>query len=184
MIFKRWFDPGTKRNRAISDVLYERIVAAARQPAIYESWDVPDTPLGRFEMVGLHVFLFLHRVRGENAPISEIAQTLTDEFFTDVDSSLRELGIGDAGVPKRVKKLAKMFYGRVNSYSDALDRADEDALTKALMRNVRPDVTDWKGGEPLAAYVFEAVRMLAEQRSELLLAGEIIFPDAGRMVDR
>ncbi len=99
-------------NRTITDALYRQIVAAARQPLFYSAWNVPDTPLGRFEMLSVHMFLFLHRMRREEGASREIAQVLTDEFFRDVEHSLRELGIGDLGVPKRMKKLARMFYGR------------------------------------------------------------------------
>jgi cytochrome b pre-mRNA-processing protein 3 len=180
LIFQRWFGRDRSANRAIFDALYERIVAAARQPKFYSDWGVPDTPLGRFEMVGLHVFLFLHRVRGEGGAIADIAQTLADEFFADVDSSVRELGIGDAGVPKRVKKLAKMFYGRVASYGDALDRNDHAALVDALGRNIWPAETERPGAEPLAAYVVLANGSLRDQPVASLLAGRLEFPEAGR----
>ncbi|WP_274630669.1 ubiquinol-cytochrome C chaperone family protein [Arvimicrobium flavum] len=179
-MFQRWFGRNRHANRAVTDALYERIVAAARQPVFYAEWDVPDTPLGRFEMVGLHVFLFLHRVRGEQGTIAEIAQTLTDEFFADVDSSLRELGIGDAGVPKRAKKLAKMFYGRAASYGDALDRGDREALAAALGRNVRPDLDGWAGAGPLSDYVTSVAASLRAQDSEEFLAGRIALPAAGK----
>ena len=178
-MFQRWFGRDSRTNRAITDALYAQIVAAARQPALYARWDVPDTPLGRFEMVGLHVFLFLHRVRGEGGAIAEIAQTMTDEFFADVDSSVRELGIGDSGVPKRVKRLAKMFYGRVAAYGEALDRNDAAALAAALARNVRPDLARWHGAEPLAAYVMSAVAGLRRQAVAEFLEARIAFPQAG-----
>lgn len=178
-MFQRWFGRDRGANRAITDALYGEIVAAARQPAFYAAWGVPDTPLGRFEMISLHLFLFLHRVRGETGAMAEIAQTLTDEFFADVDSSVRELGIGDAGVPKRVKKLAKMFYGRVVAYGEALDRDDEEALAAALSRNIRPDVAAWPGAAPLAAYVMAANKALRQESGATLLGGQIAFPAAG-----
>ena len=94
-------------NRAVTERLYEEIVAAARQPALYAAYNVPDTPLGRYEMLSLHLFLVLHRLRQEEGAAKEVAQQLTDEFFQDVDHSLRELGIGDHGIPRRVKKLGE-----------------------------------------------------------------------------
>lgn len=179
MMFQRWFGRDRGTNRAVTDALYEQIVAAARQPVFYASWGVPDTPLGRFEMISLHLFLFLHRVRGEGGAVGEIAQTLTDEFFADVDSSVRELGIGDAGVPKRVKRLAKMFYGRVVSYGEALDRGDDKALAAALARNVCPELADWSGAGPLADYTVLANASLGRQDQASLLSGRVAFPDAG-----
>ncbi|TGS35672.1 ubiquinol-cytochrome C chaperone, partial [bacterium M00.F.Ca.ET.180.01.1.1] len=115
-------------------------------------WNVPDTPLGRFEMLSLHMFLVQHRLRGEDGVAQEIAQVLIDEFFLDVDHSLRELGISDVGVPKRMKKLAKMFYGRTAAYDDALRDDDRAALAAALARNVRPDAGEWPEAPLLASY--------------------------------
>ena len=177
-MFKRLLGLAPRANQAIVDALYERIVAAARQPAPYSAWGVPDTPLGRFEMLSLHMFLFQHRMRGESGASREIAQTLIDEFFGEIDHSLRELGIGDSGVPKRMKKLARMFYGRTESYADALERNDHAALVAALARNIRPDAKEWPQAALLAAYVLEAVSMLAAQASDDIRAGTIGFPVA------
>lgn len=184
MILRRLFGRAGSGTRSTIDALYEQIVAAARQPALYSAWEVPDTPLGRFEMVGLHLFLFLHRVRGESGDIAEVAQTLTDEFFADVDSSVRELGVGDAGVPKRVKKLATMFYGRAAAYGEALDRNDRQALVAALTRNVRPDAAAWPGAATLADYVLAADRGLRSQPTAAFLAGQATYPDAASQTGR
>ncbi|PSM17037.1 MULTISPECIES: ubiquinol-cytochrome C chaperone family protein [Nitratireductor] len=167
-----------KPNQAVVEKLYRQIVAAARQPVPYESWSVPDTPLGRFEMLSLHVFLLMHRARPDGAPLSELVQDLTDEFFRDVDHSLRELGIGDLGIAKRVKKLARMFYGRAGAYGEAIESGDRSALAAALARNIRPDIAEWQGAAPLADYVMAAHLALAGQDSESLLRGEIAFPTA------
>jgi cytochrome b pre-mRNA-processing protein 3 len=178
-MFQRLFGRERNANRAISDALYATIVAAARQPPFYSDWNVPDTPLGRFEMLSLHMFLFQHRLRGESGASRELAQILIDAFFADVDHSLRELGIGDLGIPKRMKKLARMFYGRTAAYADALERADREALAAALMRNVRPDAAAWPEAAELAAYVVEADAMLARQPSEGIRAGSLAYPVAG-----
>lgn len=178
-MFKRLFSTASKANRLIADALYAEIVAMARQPAFYSDWDVPDTPLGRYEMLSLAMFLFLHRIKGQGAAADSLGQELTDAFFLDVDHSLRELGIGDMGVPKRMKKLARMFYGRVNSYEAAIDGADRDQLAAALARNVRPDAEDWPQAMNLADYAMAASASLADQPLAALLAGQITFPVAG-----
>jgi len=175
-MFQRLFGRQRRANRTITDALYGEIVAAARQPAFYSDWNVPDTPLGRFEMLSVHVFLFLHRMRNETGAAREVAQILTDEFFADVELSLRELGIGDLGVPKRMKKLAKMFYGRTMAYAEALERGDRLALAAALARNIRPDSTDWPQADALAGYVMEADRHLAGQGIEEVLGGTVRYP--------
>ena len=150
-------------------------MAAARQPAFYANWDVPDTPLGRFEMLSVHLFLFLERARGASEPLSALAQDVTDEFFKDVEHSLRELGIGDMGVPKRMKKLARMFYGRAEAYRQALAASDEPALAAALARNVWPERETTPHGADLAAYVSRSLPHLAAQPEAELLAGNIAF---------
>lgn len=175
-MFQRIFRRERSMNRVITEALYASIVAAARQESFYSQWNVPDTPLGRFEMVSLHMFLFQHRLRGEGAAAYDIAQILIDDFFTDVDHSLRELGVGDMGVPKRMKKLAKMYYGRTAAYSDALDRGDSDALTDALARNIRPELAVWPEAVRLSRYTLEAQRVLADQVTEKILEGSLCFP--------
>lgn len=177
-MFKHLFGSERRKNRAIADVIYEQIVAAARQPVPYSAWHVPDTPLGRFEMLSLHVFLVLHRLKGEGAAADALGQELTDGFFQDVDHSLRELGIGDMGVPKRMKRLARMFYGRAGSYGAAIDTGDIDALAAALARNVRPDETSWPEAQPLAAHVMALNARLREQPLPALLSGTVDLPAA------
>ena len=171
-LFGRW----RNSNQEVVDSLYGQIVAAARQPVFYSHWNVPDTPLGRFEMLSLHMFLFLHRCRRDDAILRDVAQQITDDFFTDVDHSLRELGIGDMGVPKRMKKLAKMFYGRAQAYGEAIDAGDGAALSRALARNILPEASEWRQSALLASYVVEANSALAAQSTEEIAAGRLEFP--------
>lgn len=177
-MFKRLFGRERQANRAITEALYGEIVAAARQEPFYSEWNVPDTPLGRFEMMSLHMFLFQHRLHGEEGASKALAQVLIDEFFMDVEHSLRELGVGDVGVPKRMKRLAKMFYGRTAAYADSLEREDAEGLAFALTRNVRPDAEIWPEAVRLADYAMQAQKNLASQPSETIHAGELSFPVA------
>jgi cytochrome b pre-mRNA-processing protein 3 len=175
-MFQRLFGREKSQNRQIVDALYEKIVAAARQEVFFSAWGVPDIALGRFEMISLHMFLFQHRLRRETGVAREIAQEIIDDFFTEVDHSLRELGIGDAGVPKRMRKLARMFYGRTVSYGAALEAGDINELEVALARNIRPDVAAWPYAADLASYVVAAYEALGRQRVEDICAGSIEFP--------
>lgn len=175
-MFNRLFRSNRSANRLIAEAIYDQIVAAARQPLPYAQWNVPDTPLGRFEMLALHLFLVLHRLRGEGAAADALGQELADTFFLDVDHSLREFGIGDMGIPKRMKKLARMFYGRATSYGGAIDADDPTALAAALARNVMPGTDDWAGSGPLAGYAIAADKALRGQRTGDLLAGKVTFP--------
>ncbi len=172
------FSRKAKANEAITIALYDAIVAAARQPYFYSNLDVQDSPLGRYEMLSLHVFLFIRRIKGRTGALKSIGQEVTDEFFRDVDHSLRELGIGDSGVPKRMKKLARMFYGRVESYDKALEDNDHAALTAALARNIQPDKEGWTGASVLANYVMRTVGHLEGQTDDMIASGKVTFPDA------
>ncbi|MCT7375847.1 ubiquinol-cytochrome C chaperone family protein [Chelativorans salis] len=172
----QWLSGARRRSRRrVVDALYGEIVAAARRPQLYSDWQVPDTPLGRFEMMSLHFFLLLHRLRGKEGALKEIAQELTDHFFLEVDHSLRELGVGDLGVPKRIKKLARMFYGRLSVYGAAVDAGDETALASALKRNIAPDRTVWIEAAALAAYTLDAHEALQALSDEDLQAGRLRF---------
>lgn len=177
----RLFRRKSKANETIVLRVYETIVAAARQKRFYAQFQVPDTPLGRYEMLSVHIFLALHRMKGEQSPLMPLAQDIADEFFKDVDHSLRELGIGDQGVPKRMKKLARMFYGRVSSYGAALDTNDKNALAAALTRNIRPDLELWPQSHYLSEYVFACCDLLEKIDDQALAAGDITFMDAEKM---
>ena len=167
-------------NRRIVDALFEAIVAAARQPVLYAHWGMPDTPLGRYESVGLHMILFLHRTRAEGTELEALARDVVDEFFREVDHSIRELGVGDAGVPKRMKKLLRMFYGRIGPYWEAIDSQDVSALAAAVERNIAPDAGAHESlnAHALAAYMLANAQHLAGQSDTELLSGAIDFVQA------
>jgi len=118
------------------DALYAKAVGQARLPVFYAEREVPDTVDGRFDLLVLHVFLLLHRLGAEGRETKSLAQGLFDLMFADMDRSLREMGVSDMAVGKRVKEMARAFYGRVDAYEPALqDRARlEDALARNLYR--------------------------------------------------
>lgn len=178
MFLSKLFARKATANEAIIIRTYETIVAAARQPLYFSDWSVPDTALGRFESLSLHMILFLRRAKAASGPLRELAQEVVEEFFKDVDHSLRELGIGDAGVPKRMKKLAKMFYGRADSYDKAIADNDHEALAAALHRNINPNIQEWPHAADMANRVFNLVTNLDEQDDESLVAGNLSFPKA------
>lgn len=173
-MFERIFRRTRRADRLLANRLYEQIVAAARQPVFFSDLGVPDTPLGRFEMLSIHMILFLRQVRNDKS-LAPVAQQITDEFFLDLDDALRELGIGDIGVPKRMKKLARMFYGRAVAYGEAIDAGDDSALGEALARNIMPETTGWTGRDRLCAYVRDAASHLASIPHDEIARGVIEF---------
>ncbi len=156
--------------------LYGAAVAAARQPHLYVGLGVPDTLDGRFEMVGLHAFLLIDRLRHEPPPGPDLAQSVFDAMFSDMDHTLREMGVGDLSVGKRVREMWEAFHGRATAYEAPLATGDDAALAAALARNV------WRGAEPpagaaeaLAGIVRRQKACLAEQDLAGFAAGDIQF---------
>jgi cytochrome b pre-mRNA-processing protein 3 len=164
-------------NRAIVDRQYATLTAAARTPGFYLDLGVPDTVMGRFEMLSAIMILYFRRTKSSGVSGQEIAQEIVDAFFQDIDHSIRELGIGDQGVPKRMKKFAGMFYGRLESYAAALDASDRPALAAALRRNIYPQVDDKAPDmEGLAGWMMEASAALAAQSEETIATGSLTLP--------
>jgi cytochrome b pre-mRNA-processing protein 3 len=166
MILKRLF----ARKPDVSQSLYEAIVAAARQQKFYAEWAVPDTVDGRFDMISLHLFLVLERLKAGGTDTQDVRQRLTNCFFLDMDRSLREMGVGDLSVGKKVRKMAEAFYGRVAAYSAALEPGGD--VEAVLRRNVFPDAPQ-QDVTALAAWVKAARSHLATQD---VMAGGVNFP--------
>jgi len=163
--------PRTRTGSTI-EAIYGMIVAQARLPAFYERYRVPDTVNGRFDMVLLHLWLVLRRLRTSTQGAA-LSQALFDHFCSDMDDNLREMGVGDLTVPKRMLKFAEAFYGRTAAYDAAL-KAGGSELAQALARNVLL-VAEAVPAEPLAAYVQATIRGLDAIDDEGLLKGEWSF---------
>jgi cytochrome b pre-mRNA-processing protein 3 len=151
--------------------LYAAAVAAARDPFWYATLGVPDTLDGRFDLIAVHAFLLVHRVQSE----SSLAQAVFDAMFADMEHNLREIGVGDLSVSKRVRAMWEAFHGRSKVYAVALDAGDKDALAAALARNV------WRGNAPpgspeaLADQVLQQAAHLASQPLDRFASGHAEF---------
>jgi len=156
--------------------LYCAAVAAARESYFYTTLGVPDTLDGRFDMVGLHTALLIRRLRECPEPGPAIAQAVFDAMFSDMDRNLREMGVGDLAVGKRVRAMWEAFHGRAQAYDAAIASHDPSALAAAIGRNV------WRG-EPAGPGATEALARIALAQSARLesqpladfVAGEIQF---------
>lgn len=161
--------------RAVS--LYGAIVAQGRQPAFYRDFAVPDTLDGRFDMIVLHAILVMRRLGRIGEPGRALSQALFDLLFADMDSSLREIGVGDLGVGKKVKAMAQAFYGRIDAYEAGLQSPSDDGLVAALTRNLYGTaVAPAPAVAAMAAYMRQADAALMAQSDEDLLAGKPAFP--------
>ena len=170
MIFKQLFG---QRKPDPSEALYGAIVAAARQEKFYAEWRVPDTLDGRFDMMVLHMFLTLDRLREFGAESEVLRQALTDRFFAAMDAALREVGVGDISVGKKVRKMAEAFFGRVAAYTAGIEKGEVD-LSDALNRNVYAEV-DGRHAVHLARWVLSAKAILAEQSLNEIAQGRVRF---------
>ena len=169
---------------AAADALYLAAVRQARRPGFYTRLGAPDTVDGRFDMITLHVFLLLRRLRAEGKDGAALAQKLFDVMFDYMDQDLREMGVGDLSVGKKIKAMASAVYGRIAAYQPGLDEggaAGETQLVEALRRNLYsardPHEEDARG---LARYVVAQAASLAAQSGGELLAGRVNFLAAPR----
>ena len=166
---------GRNSDREAADIAYRRVVEQARQRVFFADYGVPDTLDGRFELICLHAFLYLHRLKADRPQASPLCQSFFDRMFADFDRSLREMGVGDLSVGKHVKRMARAFYGRILSYEAGL-AGDNSALALALARNVFGTVSAPEcAADDMAAYVRRAVLALRRQSAANLLAGDISF---------
>jgi cytochrome b pre-mRNA-processing protein 3 len=174
-MWKRIFDRSEREQEAYA--IYGALVSQARSPALYLDAGVPDTLEGRFEMVVLHTFLVLRRLRKVDASDAEAAKVLGqkvfDLLFDDMDQTLREIGISDLKVGKEIKSLASAFYGRIDAYDTGLDAEDQDVLPAALTRNVYVETPSVEALDALTAYVRRADAALAAAPVSDLLKGDV-----------
>ena len=173
---------GLFRRSANDDViarLYGAVVDASRQRALYTELAIPDTFEGRFESLTLHAVVVLRRLQEGPAPGPDMAQHLVDTIFQHFDRTLREMGVGDTVVPKRMKKMAEAFLGRSTAYDTALrpsmgELEAFDALSEALSRNVYVGRHD---GVALARYVRASIDRFARLPLQTFIDGGTPFPD-------
>lgn len=173
-MFARLFAPS--RRARVCQALFAHVTAAARDPAYFGDGKTPDTPDGRFEVLTLFSFLLFRRLKGEGPEAEEVSQEVFNALFKSFDQALRDLGVGDLSVGKRIRKLAESFYGRIAVYDAALDSPDADALADALARNVLGQDSADAGGA-FARELAESGRAWLEALRDMplsdLLAGKV-----------
>jgi cytochrome b pre-mRNA-processing protein 3 len=171
MLLDRLFRP--RPARAIGQTLYQRVVDQSRTPALYADIGAPDTVEGRFEIYTLHVVLLLERLRGHGEQAAEVSQALFDTYVKSLDDALREMGVGDLSVGKKMRKLGEALFGRAKSYEAAFQALPATELLEALLvRTIFADA-DAAGAPRLTAYVTAQRAHLASQDLERLVAGEV-----------
>ncbi len=165
-----------RRSRAAEDaeLLLGEVVAASRNRALFGEGAAPDSLEGRFELLTLFASLALVRI-GRDGGAAPLAQEFTDRFFRHLDAGLREAGVGDLAVPKRMRKLAGDFFGRLQAYERAILAGEAALLAEALARNV----------EGLGApHELAAATLVIADRQAALPVGALLGPEAWRQPER
>lgn len=153
--------------------IYGMIVTQAREPIFYRDLGVPDTVNGRFDLLLLHLWLLLRRLRTAESGV-ELSQALFDRFCEDMDDNLREMGVGDQTVPKRMRAFGEAFYGRVQAYDQAIE-ASAEALAQAICKNIL-NGAGMDQARRLAIYAQAADADLGQINDAALLRGSFKFP--------
>ena len=175
-MFKRLFSQ--RPAYAAGQRLYAAAAAQARDPAFYRDGGAPDVIEGRFELYLIHVALVVNRLRGEGQRATETNQVVFDAFLKGLDDALREMGVGDLSVGKKMRRLGEAFYGRAKGYAAALEPgAPGGDLAALVARTLFADEPDADArAAPVARYVRAAAAELSGQPTDALLSGEVAFP--------
>ncbi len=173
MILDRLFR--RKPTEKVGRMLYDACVAQARTPQLYERFAAPDTVEGRFEIYTLHVVLLLDRLKRQGPRAADTAQGLFDTYLSALDDALREMGVGDLSVGKKMRKLGEAFFGRVKNLEAAFDQLPTtEALDQVLARTVYDGVDDAPVGA-LSGYIIAQRSRLADQDLDGLLDGQVVW---------
>ena len=171
---------GKKPQDSTAAALYRAVVARAREPVFYVEWGVADTMDGRFDLLTLHVFLVFETLRGRGEAEDALGSELADIVFTGFDKALRELGVSDFGMGRRMRNMADAFYGRVRSYGEATSEAE---LAAAVQRNLYRGRTDRAdAARRIASYMKES-RSHLRRDIAALVAGKPVFGPVPHLVN-
>ena len=179
-MLSRIFDRN-KNTPTVPHQLYGTVVAQARLPVFFTDYKFPDTVMGRFDVLILHVFLLCHRLGLEGqAKADNLSQEVFDCFVENLETALRELGIGDSSVPKKKKKLVRSFYGTVEDFNGPLKSRDPALLVEAISKRFydsgNPDISTH-----LAKYCFAASDQLSQREIDTYYQGELSWIDVHKL---
>jgi len=159
--------------------LYAAALGRVRDPLFYREYGVPDTIDGRFDLLLMHIFIMIDRAKDEGSAGALLSQALFDETFANMDQILREMGIGDMGLPKHMRRMMKAFNGRMHAYRKAVQTDDNDgqALQKALARNLYGtiEIPEEEMLTRMADYMREAMTILKRREFSDVAQGRIDF---------
>jgi cytochrome b pre-mRNA-processing protein 3 len=170
MLFERLFRP--RPSQAAGRALYAQVVEQSRTPKLYAELGAPDTVEGRFELYSLHVILLLERLRGQGPEARAVSQALFDAYLKGLDDALREMGVGDLSVGKKMRKLGEAIYGRVKSYDAAVGALPAKAPLRDFIARTVFETGDASRAADMALYAIGQRAALADWPLERLLEGQ------------
>ena len=163
-----------KQEARPAERLYQSILQVSRQRNLYTEFEVQDNLDSRFDMLCLHISLLMARLRMLPGDAhKQLNQELFDRFFADMDFTLREMGVGDLGVGKRVRKMSEAFLGRLAAYSESLEKNDKTELALALARNIKRASDCNDSDRRMADYVLESRDRLSAVSDNEMQAGTV-----------
>jgi cytochrome b pre-mRNA-processing protein 3 len=174
VVLQRLFKPSA--HRIAGQSLYEAATRQARQTAFYAELAVPDTVEGRFELYTLHVVLLVHRLTKLDGEAARVSQALFDAYLQALDDALREMGVGDLSVAKKMRKLGEAFYGRAKAYQAILAAPGMEGLAALIERTIYAGV-DRPSTDRLVSYVQRSAAALAATPVDDVLAARLNWPE-------
>jgi cytochrome b pre-mRNA-processing protein 3 len=153
--------------------IYGGVMTQARTPAFFLDYGVPDTVMGRFDVLSLHIYLLARKLREEGSETSQgLSQEVFDLYVYDVERALRELGIGDTSVPKKKKKMIRSFYGQIDDFDEALNNQNEGVIKEKVSRRYLTEIENAKP-DLLAHYMLKTDKHLETQEIKSILSGNV-----------
>ena len=150
----------------------DAVTTEARSPEPYLKGWITDTIYGRFNMVALVATLAMRRLRTQGREVQALSKAFSELLFSDFDHALRENGVGDASIARRIRKMGEEFYGLANAIDAALDLGGpQQEVAKVIRRNVQPD-------EAKALELADHLISLSERVDRLSDADVLAGPDA------
>lgn len=174
---RRLFVP--RHEKIWAEALFARVMGQCRQPGFYLDGGVADTIDGRFDLMALHVAALVHGLRQQGEAGILAARALEEAMFANLDIGMREEGISDMGVPRRMKALTQAWFGRLQAYLKAFAAGDSGSYRDVVARNLfRGAESGERGVSVMAEYLAALSAKFAAIGPAILDFEAVVFPPA------
>lgn len=158
--------------------LFNIVIEQSRIIEFYEKYSVEDSLDGRFDLMSLHMAIVLEKLDRHKKIkyVPEYKRILQEIMFDNLDLTLREIGVGDLGVGKKIKVMAEAFYGRMLAYQNLFLEKNEIEMSNTLKRNLyREKAINENVLKSMVSYIYQQYEFILEQNIEKILEGQIEF---------